>query len=112
MENNKTKKKVNIFQSNEILMLIVLAIVIAIFTGLNKNFFSITNFTNILMAASTIGLLAIGETYLIIAGHIDLASAHTASLFGVMMALLVNKNIPWGLAICLLYTSPSPRDRG
>ena len=63
MENNKTKKKVNIFQSNEILMLIVLAIVIAIFTGLNKNFFSITNFTNILMAASTIGLLAIGETY-------------------------------------------------
>lgn len=102
MENNKTKKKVNIFQSNEILMLIVLAIVIAIFTGLNKNFFSITNFTNILMAASTIGLLAIGETYLIIAGHIDLASAHTASLFGVMMALLVNKNIPWGLAILIV----------
>lgn len=102
MENKKTKKKLNIFQSNEILMLIVLILVILIFTILNKNFFSIMNFTNILMAASTIGLLAIGETYLIIAGHIDLASAHTASLFGVMMALLVNRNVPWGLAIIIV----------
>lgn len=95
-------KKNNIFQSNEVVMLIVLVLVIAVFTILNKNYFSVTNFTNILMAASTIGLLAIGETYLIIAGHIDLASAHTAALFGVMMSLLVNRNIPWGLAMILV----------
>ena len=102
MENKKTeKKKNNLFQSNEILMLIVLLIVIAIFTVLNKNYLSAANFTNILMAASTIGLLAIGETFLIIAGHIDLASAHTASLFGVMVALLVNSHIPWGLAMII-----------
>lgn len=91
-----------IFQSNEVVMMIVLVIVIAVFTALNKNYFSVTNFTNILMAASTIGLLAIGETYLIIAGHIDLASAHTAALFGVMMSLLVNRNVPWGLAMVIV----------
>ena len=102
MENTKTeKKKINIFQSNEILMVIVLLIVIAIFAVMNKNYLSAANFTNILMAASTIGLLAIGETFLIIAGHIDLASAHTASLFGVMAALLVNNNMPWGLALII-----------
>ena len=60
MEN--TKK--NIFKSNEVMMLFVLIVVIAIFTILNKNYLTYANMSNILMAASTIGLLAIGETFL------------------------------------------------
>ena len=52
MEN--TKK--NIFKSNEVMMLFVLIVVIAIFTILNKNYLTYANMSNILMAASTIGL--------------------------------------------------------
>ena len=78
MENGK--KKTNIFKSNEIMMLIVLILVIVIFTVMNLNYLTYTNMSNILMAASTIGLLAIGETFLIIAGHIDLSCANIAAM--------------------------------
>lgn len=88
-----------VFQSNAVMLLLVLAIVIAFFSVMNGNYFSYTNLTNILLGASTVGLLAIGETYLIIAGHIDLSSAHTAALSGVATAILINSGVPWGLAI-------------
>ncbi len=97
----KTKKKFSLFNSNELMMLFVLIIEIIVFTIMNKNFFSYQNMTNILLAASTVGLLAIGEVYLIIAGGIDLASAHTAAVFGVLVAILINKGIPWVLAVIL-----------
>jgi ribose transport system permease protein len=105
--NGKTNESVikRLFQSNEIMMLIVLALVIAFFTIMNRNYLSYPNMTNILLAASTIGLLAIGETYLIIAGHIDLASAHVAALFGVWTALLINAGVPWPLVTVIVVAS-------
>lgn len=96
-----------VFQSNAVMLLLVLAVVIAFFSIMNKNYFSYTNITNILLGASTVGLLAIGETYLIIAGHIDLSSAHTAALFGVWTAILINSGMPWGFAI-LVVIAVSP----
>ena len=106
-DNSNVKKTdakggISLFKSNEIMMLIVLIVVIAIFSIMNGNYLTYNNMTNILVAASTIGMLAIGETFLIIAGHIDLSSAHIVSLFGVMTALLINGGMPWP---CLLYTS-------
>ena len=98
---------ISLFKSNEVMMLIVLILVIAFFTVMNRNYLTYTNMTNILMAASTIGLLAIGETFLIIAGHIDLSSAHIASLFGVMTALLINTGLPWPLAIVIVVICSS-----
>ena len=99
MENSK--RKVNLFKSNEIMMLIVLVCVIVIFTILNPSYFSSGNMSNILMAASTIGLLAIGETYLIIAGHIDLSCATIASVCSVISATRYLR-VPWLLVIILV----------
>ncbi|MCD7867468.1 MAG: ABC transporter permease [Clostridiales bacterium] len=101
------KKKISLFDSNELLMVIMLVVVIAVFSILNRNYLSFSNMSNILMAASTIGLLAIGETYLIIAGHIDLSSAHIASMFGVLTAILINANVPWPLAIVIVVVTSS-----
>jgi ribose transport system permease protein len=42
---------------------------------------------------------------LIIAGHIDLASAHVAALFGVWTALLINAGVPWPLAAIIVVAS-------
>ncbi|ADK82182.1 ABC transporter permease [Sediminispirochaeta smaragdinae] len=100
----KTNKSANtgltkyLMQSNEIMMLIVLLLVISFFTFMNRNYLSYFNMTNILLAASTVGLLAIGETCLIIAGHIDLASASVAALFGTWVAILINAGVPWPIA--------------
>ena len=98
MEN--TKK--NIFKSNEVMMLFVLIVVIAIFTILNKNYLTYANMSNILMAASTIGLLAIGETFLIIAGHVDLSCANIAAMFAVITAIMINAGVPWLLTIVIV----------
>ena len=96
-----------VFQSNAAMLLIVLVAVIAFFSVMNRNYFSYTNMTNILLGSSTVGLLAIGETYLIIAGHIDLSCAHAAALFGVWTALLINGGMPWGLTILFVLVFSS-----
>ena len=101
MENEK-KSKASFLKSNIFIMLIVLVAVIVFFTIMKQEYFTIRNFTNILQAASTIGLLAIGETYLIIAGHIDLSCANIASLFAVIAAMMITSGIPWGLVMIIV----------
>ncbi len=97
------KKKKNSFKSNEIIMMLfVLALVIFIFTVLNENYLTYANMSNILMAASTVGLLAIGETFLIIAGHVDLSCANIAAMFAVITAIMINGGISWPLTIVIV----------
>jgi ribose transport system permease protein len=107
--NGKTKGVLlrHLSQSNEIMMLIVLVLVVVFFTIMNRNYLSYANMTNILLAASTVGLVAIGETYLIIAGHIDLAIAKTAAFFSVWAALMINAGIPWPLVMIIVLISGS-----
>ena len=96
-----------LFRSNEMVMLLVLIVEILFFAVMNGNYLTYGNMTNILLAASTIGLLAIGESFLIIAGHIDLSSAHIAALFGVWTALLINGGVPWPAAIVIVVVCSS-----
>lgn len=86
---------------DKLVLLAAIAAVFALFTALNKNFLSVTNMINILIAASLVGLVAIGHTYLIIAGQNDLSPGSLAAFSGVLAALLVGKGIPFGLAVLL-----------
>ena len=74
-----------------LVLMCALVLVVVVFTSLNKNFLSYTNMINILVAASLVGLVAIGETYLIIAGLNDLSPGSVAAFSGVLAALLVSK---------------------
>ncbi len=77
-----TKKKSRIHIDGDKLVLIAAIIVVfALFTCLNKNFLFVTNMINILIAASLVGMVAVGHTYLIIAGQ-TLVSWFTCSVFG------------------------------
>ena len=76
--NQKKFKVSGLYESNTFIMLCVLVVVIVVFFILNPNFISRGNLVNILVASSTIGFLAIGQTYLIIAGHIDLSCGTAA----------------------------------
>lgn len=62
-------------------LMVALFIIVVVFTVINKNYFSTQNLLNILTSASLTGLVAIGETYLIIAGLIDLSPGLDRRLF-------------------------------
>lgn len=75
---------------DKLILLGATAVVFALFTVMNKNYFSWTNFVNILVASSLVGLVSIGHTYLIIAGQNDLSPGSLAAFSGVLAALLVS----------------------
>lgn len=85
-----------------LVLMCALVLVVVVFTSLNKNFLSYTNMINILVAASLVGLVAIGETYLIIAGLNDLSPGSVAAFSGVLAALLVSKmTMPFPVAVVI-----------
>lgn len=100
----KQEKKVSQFliRSNTATLLVILALVLAVFSVLNRNYFGAANLTNIFYAATTVGLLAIGETFLIIGGHIDLSCASLGAMSGVLIALLLRGGMAWPLALLIV----------
>uniref|UniRef100_A0A7V3YGS3 Autoinducer 2 import system permease protein LsrD n=1 Tax=Candidatus Caldatribacterium californiense TaxID=1454726 RepID=A0A7V3YGS3_9BACT len=78
---------------------------IVVFSIIGTGFFSARNFQNILVAATTILLLAAGETFVIITGGIDLSVGFVMGLACVVsakiMVMLQAASVPQGLAILL-----------
>ena len=80
--------------------LLVLAILIVALSFLSPYFLSVSNFLNILLATSVIGVLGFGATFVIAAAGIDLSLGSVLALSGVVGALSVNAlNLPWPVAI-------------
>ncbi|GMQ61827.1 ABC transporter permease [Vallitalea maricola] len=88
MDKQKLKTLREKIPSDRIGLLIALIVMIAVFSLFNKHFFSYKNMINILIAASLTGLVAVGETYLVIAGLVDL-SAGSVAAFGSVLAAVV-----------------------
>ena len=68
--------------------LIFLLCLLLAFGNLSPHFLSVSNFTNILSAVSIVGLMALGGTFVIAAGGIDLSSASVMALSGIVVALV------------------------
>jgi ribose transport system permease protein len=80
--------------------LIVLAILCAVMTVLSPFFLSVSNFLNIMLATSTIGVLAIGATLILSSAGLDLSLGSVLGLSGVVGAYLcVVLEMPWFMAI-------------
>lgn len=94
----KSKFKVN---GNLIVLVIALVVVVAGFSLLNPNFLSTVNMVNILIAASLVGLVAIGHTFLIIEGQNDLSPGALVAFLGVLAALLVSKGVSFGVTVLI-----------
>lgn len=71
---------------------LILVIVLSI---LNQNFLSVGNVTNILRQVSINGILAIGMTYVILTGGIDLSIGSILAIAGAVSASLVIGDAPW-----------------
>lgn len=98
--NEKKTRRLHISGDKLVLLCAIIAVFV-LFTVLNKNFFSFQNIINIFVAASLVGLVAIGHTYLIIAGQNDLSPGSVAAFSGTLAALLVSMGMPFLAAVLI-----------
>ena len=71
--------------------LLVLIVLIALFTTINPNFLSLRNFARILIATAPALMVAVGVTFIIIMGSIDLSMEGAISLCAVIFAFVFLK---------------------
>lgn len=83
-----------VIDSNNFVLILIWIIMCAVFTNLQSNFFSYRNILNIFTSGSLIGLIAIAESYLVIAGMIDLSVGAVAAFSGVFAAIMAREGFP------------------
>lgn len=88
----------------------ILALILLIVLGalLNPNFLSAANITNVLARSAFIGIIAVGMTYVITAGGLDLSVGSMAAFIAGLMILVMNAALPAmgvGVPIILLGMS-------
>jgi ribose transport system permease protein len=84
--------------------LVVLAVLMVVMAVLSPFFLSVSNFLNILLATSVIGVLAIGMTFVISSAGIDLSVGSVLALSGVVGCILIATfDLPWpiGIVACI-----------
>ncbi|MGV9769443.1 ABC transporter permease [Microbacterium sp. NPDC003461] len=76
-----------------------LILLIAVFAISSPHFLQVNNLLNIALQTSVIAIIAIGQTYVIITGGIDLSVGAVAALAGVITADLLKAGAPTAVAI-------------
>ncbi|QSO54086.1 ABC transporter permease [Alicyclobacillus curvatus] len=83
---------------NELGITIVLVVIAIVLSLLSKMFFTTSNIFTLLLNTVTIGLLALGQSFVLLTGGIDLSVGAVLALSGVFTALAFNAHLPWWLA--------------
>src|SRR6218665_2032420 len=84
--------------------LVALLLLVLLGISLNENFLSYNNLTNVLARSSFIGIIAIGATFVITSGGLDLSVGSMAAVIAGVMILVMNTLIPsmgigWGVIV-------------
>ena len=87
--------------TNESVLVVVIILLGALITLLNPNFLSIFNLLNVLDAVSIVGIAAIGATFVLIGGELDLSVGSVLGLSAICAAWAMRAGIPWPLAIVI-----------
>jgi ribose transport system permease protein len=74
--------------------LLALALLVLLGVTLNENFLTYNNLTNVLARSSFIGIIAIGATFVITAGGLDLSVGSMAAVIAGVMIMVMNWLIP------------------
>ena len=105
LKNSKFFKTINkVSEINLIVILIVLVVVLQLF---NDKFLSLVNITNLLRQTAIIGVLAIGMTFVILSGGIDLSVGSVLAFSSVVASKLMVAGLPIWLSILLALLSGS-----
>lgn len=95
----KSKKLSSFFQAGSTVIAFLLLMVVSSIVFADKNFLSVANVMNILLkAAKNGGFLALGMTFVILCGEIDLSVGAIFALSGVVMGLVGQINPFLGIA--------------
>ena len=82
------------------LPLIGLVVVSALMGFASESFFSVSNIMNVLRQVAIVGVLAVGMSFVILTGGIDLSVGAVMALAGTIAAgLMVNMELPGGVAL-------------
>ena len=77
-----------------------LILLIVFFSFANPHFLNFDNFVNILIATAVVGVIALGETFVIITGGIDLSVGTVMTLSSVMTAVAItNMGLPVAVGV-------------
>jgi ribose/xylose/arabinose/galactoside ABC-type transport system permease subunit len=95
---NVKRRAGKLLRSSNTALLIITVAVALLFYNFNNSFLSLENIRNIMNSMSFVGVLTVGMTMLLIGGEVDLSSGSIACLGGVVVALLINAGVPWGIA--------------
>ena len=84
--------------------LVALALLVLLGITLNENFLTYNNITNVLARSSFIGIIAIGATFVITSGGLDLSVGSMAAVIAGVMIMVMNWLIPtfgigWGVIL-------------
>ena len=83
-------------------IVLVLVLLVVAFSVLTPHFLTVSNLFNIAKQVATLGIIAVGFTFVLITAGIDLAVGYQVSLSVVVCGfLMVNLHVAWLLAILL-----------
>ncbi len=89
-----------VLKSDKIGLIIAMIFMVAVFSFLTDGKYLLqVNVINILIASAIVGLVTIGESFLLICGQVDLSPGAVAAFSGVLVSILLQKNIPMLLAV-------------
>lgn len=98
---NKQQVRLKSGMLQQLLAFASLIVLILVFTFASENFFVFDNIMGILVSTAVIGVLALGSTFVIITGGIDLAVGTVMTFSAVMTGVIItfwNMPIPFGVA--------------
>ncbi|CAN5345215.1 ABC transporter permease [soil metagenome] len=89
----------------ELALVPAIVLVIAAFAIINPNFIRIQNLNTVLIGLAFIGIVAVGQTIVVITGNFDLSVGSTAALTAVVGAELMSAGVPIPLAILAMFAT-------
>jgi ribose transport system permease protein len=105
IKNSKILKTIN--RVSEINLIVILIILVVGLWLSNPKFLSVVNITNLLRQTAIIGVLAIGMTFVILAGGIDLSVGSVLAFSSVIASKLMVAGLPIWLSILIALLSGS-----
>lgn len=80
---------------------LVLVVVFVSLSIMSSTFGTVNNALVLLLNGSVIGFLALGQTFVLLTGGIDLSTAANMALSGVLGTLFMSWGIPWPVAVAM-----------
>jgi ribose transport system permease protein len=101
---NLSRRLLRLFANQQIVLLVVFLALVVFFTITNSIFFSSGVFANILLDWAPLTLIAVGETFVIISGGIDLSVGAVTGFSGIIAAFVMRDltQMMWGETATLL----------